>query len=207
MTMKTVLLLFIAFLAGSITAGCGPEARNGAAASTSSPTSSQDSPSNSVNSLNQIASEDQVSPDQKQDEPPPRQRSTIRSGGLLDLTFDNLEFDIKPDQDFERSMLTKDIEALDGKRIILRGFMDGSSLFQTRGIEQFVLVRDNGICCFGPGAKIYHNVMVEMADGKSTDFSRRTVEIEGKFEIRPWVNPGDGKTYSVFHMTADRIKL
>jgi hypothetical protein len=129
-----------------------------------------------------------------------------RRGGVLDLTFDNLEFDIETDQDFERSMLTEDIEALNGQSVIIRGFILGSSVFQRKGIKEFVLVRDNQQCCFGPGAKIYHNVMVKMNEGKSCDFAFRPVEARGKLTIKPWVNPGDGKTYSVFHLGADTVR-
>lgn len=136
-----------------------------------------------------------------------RPRSIHRSGGVLDLTFDNLEFDIEPDEDFERSMLTKEIEELDGKQVILRGFMLADSVFQRDGIEQFVLVRDNQECCFGPGAKVYHNVWVNMNEGKSTEFSFRPFKIEGVLSIRPWEHPQDGKVYSVFHIQAERCKL
>ncbi len=135
-----------------------------------------------------------------------RQRTMKRSGGVYDLTFDNLEFDIQPDQDFRRDMLTPSIEELDGKSVIIRGFIFDGSIFSRRGIKQFVLVRDNQSCCFGPGAKIYHNIMVEMQPNKSTDFTIRPVQVEGRFSIRPWVNPGDGKTYSVFHLLAKAVK-
>ncbi len=134
-----------------------------------------------------------------------RQRSMKRSGGVYDLTFDNLEFAMQPEEDFRRDMLTSQIEALDGKPVIIRGFIFDGSIFSRRGIKQFVLVRDNQSCCFGPGAKLYHNIMVEMQPGKSTDFTIRPVQVEGTFSIRPWVNPGDGKTYSVFHLLANSV--
>ena len=140
-------------------------------------------------------------------EPKSRQRSTLRRGGVRDIIFDDLEFEIEPDQDYEPEMLTDKIRKLDGKKVILRGFMDSSSIFQRKGIKQFVLIRDNSICCFGPGAKIYHNVQIDMDGKASAEFpGLKPMEIEGKFSIKPWTNPGDGKVYSVFHILATKAK-
>ncbi len=140
-------------------------------------------------------------------EPKSRQRSTLRRGGVRDIIFDDLEFEIEPDQHYEPEMLTDKIRKLDGKKVILRGFMDSSSIFQRKGIKQFVLIRDNSICCFGPGAKIYHNVQIDMDGKASAEFpGLKPMEIEGKFSIKPWTNPGDGKVYSVFHILATKAK-
>ena len=104
-------------------------------------------------------------------------------------------------------MLTDEIRKLDGKKVILRGFMDSSSIFQRKGIKQFVLIRDNSICCFGPGAKIYHNVQIDMDGDATAEFpGLQPLEIEGLFSIKPWTNPGDGKVYSVFHIQATKAK-
>ncbi len=135
-----------------------------------------------------------------------RPRLTHRAGGKLDLTFDDLEFEIDRDADFDRSMLGEEIEAMQGKSIVLRGFILDASVFQQKGIKQFVLVRDNQECCFGPGAYIFHNAQVELVEGKSTEFSIRPVEVEGTLDIRPFLGPG-GKCYSVYHITANSVKL
>lgn len=143
------------------------------------------------------------------EEPAPkrvRPRTRIRSGGVLDIVFDDLEFDLEADGDFEREMLTDEIEALDGKTIILRGFILDASIFERTGIKKFVLVRDNQECCFGPTAKVFHNVWVDLDEGKTTKFSFRPVEIKGKFSIRPWHHPDDGKCYSVYHLQAESVK-
>ena len=140
-------------------------------------------------------------------EPKSRQRSTLRAGGVRDITFDDIEFDIEPDEDYEPEMLTDKIRELDGKKVIIRGFMDSSGIFATKGIKQFVLIRDNSICCFGPGAKIYHNIQIDMDEGKTTEFpGLKSMQVDGVFSIRPWKNLGDGKVYSVFHIQASRAK-
>ncbi|MEM7317351.1 MAG: DUF3299 domain-containing protein [Planctomycetota bacterium] len=174
----------------------------------SSNTPSDDDPAVATVSVTKSGSSDR---DNSGDDQPPedlkvRQRTMIRRGGVLDLTFDDLEFDIEVDEDFKDEMLTEKIRSFDGKSVILRGFILGASVFQQKGFTEFVLIRDNQKCCFGPGAKIYHNVMVEMNEGKSADFSFTPVEARGKLTIKPWVNPGDGKTYSVFHLAAEKVK-
>jgi len=134
-----------------------------------------------------------------------RPRMIVQSGDVLDLTFDDLEFTIEIDADFERDMLTESIESLHGRKVILRGFILAASVFTQKGIKQFVLIRDTQECCFGPGAKIYHNVQVEMDEGATTDFTIRPVKAEGVIRIKPWFGP-DGKCYSVYHLAARRVK-
>ena len=134
-----------------------------------------------------------------------RPRLSVRAGGLRDLTFDDLEFGMEPDAKFERSVLGEKIEKLDGKRVVIRGFILASSVFQQKGIKQFILVRDNQQCCFGPGAYIYHNMQVQMEEGQTANFGIRPVTVEGQFAIKPWIGP-DGKCYSVYHLTARSVK-
>ena len=133
-----------------------------------------------------------------------RPRLAIRAGGKRDITFDDLEFEIERDADFQRSLLTKEIEDLNGRSLVIRGFILASSVLQQSGIQQFVLVRDNQECCFGPGAYLFHNIRIQMAEGKTTSFRVRPVSVEGKFTIEPWIGV-DGKCYSVYYMTADRV--
>jgi hypothetical protein len=133
-----------------------------------------------------------------------RPQATVRTDGKLDLTFDQLEFAIERDQDFQDAMLPETIKALKGKAVVIRGFMLAGGVFQQTGITQFVLVRDNLECCFGPGAYIYHNVQIEMNPGKTADFSSRPVTVEGTFDLRPF-RIGE-KCYSIYHITADRVK-
>ena len=120
------------------------------------------------------------------------------------ISFDDLEFEIEKDADFKREMLTPAIEAMDGTRVKISGFILPASAFKQTGLDRFVLIRDNQECCFGPGAYIYHNIQVEMEEGKGADFSDLPVQVEGEMRIKPWFGPDD-KCYSVYHMTANRV--
>jgi hypothetical protein len=134
----------------------------------------------------------------------PGAKIVYRKDGVAEVSFDSLKFDIRRDEDYQESMMTAEIKALDGKPIVIRGFILPGSVYQDTGFDQFVLIRDNQQCCFGPGAKIYHNMQVEMAAGKTADFSTRPVTVEGEFHLRPWYGP-DKKCYSIFHVTATRV--
>jgi hypothetical protein len=119
-----------------------------------------------------------------------------------DKTFDDLRFDIKPGDRFHREMLTDAIEALDGKKMRIRGYILPTA--QQRGIKNFVLVRDNKECCFGPGAALYDCILVEMLAGATIDYSIWPVTVEGKFEIREFVV--GGKQLAIYHLDGDSVK-
>jgi hypothetical protein len=122
---------------------------------------------------------------------------------LRDISFDDIKFDMKKDAPFDRSLLTDKIEALDGKRVRIRGYILPS--FQQTGLTQFVLVRDNLSCCFGPGAAIYDCVIVEMKPGLSTDYSLYPVAVDGTFTVREMVDP-DGKTLAIYHLDGEQVR-
>lgn len=131
-------------------------------------------------------------------------RNTAKSKG--DLTFDDIKFDIEKGGAFKRSMLTKDIEGLNKKTIRIRGYILPTSVYQSSGIEEFVLVRDNQECCFGPGAALYDCIIVQMEKGKTADFTTRPVAVRGKFEIKEFKYPDSDEHYAIYKMTATEVK-
>ena len=124
---------------------------------------------------------------------------------IQDITFDAIKFEMDKEAKFERSMLTKEIEALDGKPIRIRGFILPDSVFQKTGNTRFVLVRDNIECCFGPGAALYDSIVVQMAPGKTADFSLLPIAVEGVFTVKEWKGPG-GRHLAIYSMQADSAK-
>jgi len=131
-------------------------------------------------------------------------RNTAKSKGSL--TFDDIKFDIQKDGKFERKMLTKDIEALHKKTISIRGYILPASVYKQSGIEEFVLVRDNMECCFGPGAALYDCIMIQMDKGKTAEFTTRPVAVKGKFEIQEFKYPDTEDHYAIYKMTAIEVK-
>jgi hypothetical protein len=106
------------------------------------------------------------------------------------VTFDDIKLDLKKDEKFKRSQhLTDKVEELDGAKIRIRGWIHPSVFTQT-GIKQFVLVRDNQECCFGPGAALHDCIWVQMEDGASTNFTTRPIAVEGVFRVEEVPGPG-----------------
>ncbi len=123
--------------------------------------------------------------------------------GLLDITFDDIKFDVEKGESFVRDMLTEPIEQLEDRDVRIRGYILPS--FQQRGITQFVLVRDNLECCFGPGAALFDCILVEMEPGESTSFTIRPVTVDGTFAIREFQDP-DGTHLAIYHMSGRKVK-
>ena len=130
--------------------------------------------------------------------PEDAQRQAVR-----DINFDTVKFNIQKEQPFERSMLTPAIEKLHNTPVRIRGFILPS--FQQTGLTQFVLVRDNMECCFGPGAALYDCIVVEMTPGKSTDFTTHPVAVEGMFTIHELRSPDD-RCMAVYHLEAEKVR-
>ena len=120
-----------------------------------------------------------------------------------EISFDTLKFEIKKGTHFERALLTKEIEALEGTKIRIRGYM--LPQFQQRGITQFILVRDNMECCFGPGAALFDCLIVEMEKGNSASFTVRPIAVEGVFKIDEFKDP-DGNHLAIFHLDGLKVK-
>ena len=119
-----------------------------------------------------------------------------------DKTFDDLRFEMTVGEPFKRSMLTKPIEAMAGQRIRIRGYILPTP--QRAGITDFVLVRDNQECCFGPGAALYDCILIEMLPGTTADFTIRPIAVEGTFNIKEFVV--DGKHLAIYQMAAESAK-
>jgi hypothetical protein len=121
------------------------------------------------------------------------------------ITFDKIKFEMEKGAPFKRTLITPEIEKLNGHNIRIRGYILPTSVLAETGVRFFVLVRDNQECCFGPGAMLYDCVMVYMNPGKTTNYTTGVVTVEGKFTIE--VNADDdGKTLAIYRLDADSAK-
>ncbi|HEX6963915.1 MAG TPA: DUF3299 domain-containing protein [Lacipirellula sp.] len=127
----------------------------------------------------------------------------VDASGVMESTFDDLKFEMDKSAMFERSMLTPKVESLFDKRIRLRGYMFPT--LQRRGIKQFVLVRDNMECCFGPGAALYDCVLVTMEPGTTAEYTIRPIAVEGTFRLEPLMGP-DRRPLAIYQMTAEAVE-
>jgi hypothetical protein len=130
-----------------------------------------------------------------------------------DISFDDLKFDIEKDAAFDEKKLTDTLRFLNGRKVKLSGYILPSTLFKETDISEFVLVRDNQECCFGPGAALFDCVMIEMVAGKTADFVTRPVTVEGKFvfdpvkyKYPPGVGPEGASHFAVFRIEGVRVR-
>ncbi len=131
-------------------------------------------------------------------------RSTSKAKG--EISFDDLVFKIEKDGAYEPAMLTDSIQALDGKKVKLRGFILPSTLFSETNINEFVLVRDNQQCCFGPGAALFDCVVVNLVGGVTTDFTTRPVTVTGTFKLKEYKYPDDTGHFAIFNLQATEVR-
>jgi hypothetical protein len=127
----------------------------------------------------------------------------VDGSGILESSFDDIKFPMEKTQPFERSMLTPKAESLLGKRIRIRGYMYPT--LRKRGLTQFVLVRDNLECCFGPGAALYDCIVVSMTPGQTAEYSIRPIAVEGTLRLEELKGP-DGRTLAIYQMAGEAVK-
>jgi hypothetical protein len=134
-------------------------------------------------------------------EPPPRPAAA--AGGPREVTFDDIKLDMEKGAPFTRDLLPKRVTSLTGTRIRIRGYILPS--FQQSGLTQFVLVRDNQECCFGPGAALHDCIVVRMLPGRSADFSIRPVAVAGTFRLDELRGP-DGKHLAIYALDGEDVR-
>ncbi len=135
---------------------------------------------------------------------PAQAADTQKPGGTKEINFDDIKLELKKDEPYKKSVhLTDKVEKLDGQHIRIRGWILPG--YQASGIKQFVLVRDNKECCFGPGAALYDCILVDMEEGKSTSFTTRPVAVEGTFTLSEFKGP-DGRQLAIYHLVGEKVK-
>ncbi len=133
----------------------------------------------------------------------PNEPAPSKPTAVVEATFDDLKFEIEPDAAFDKSMLTPKVKELCEQRIRIRGYIYPT--LKKRGIKQFVLVRDNLECCFGPGAALFDCILVHMEEGKTAEFSIRPVAVEGTFKFEEFLDY-DGTTRAIFRINGESVE-
>ncbi len=182
--------LHAAMLTALIAAGCGPAPDTDDAASALPAAESAGSSSRDAATAGLPVAEPAAAP-------------LAKPGRLQDLSFDDVKFDMEKGDPFTTALLPQAITALEGTRIRIRGYILPS--FQQEGITQFVLVRDNMECCFGPGAALYDCIVVRMMPGRSTNFSVRPVAVSGIFHVEELVGP-DGRHLAIYSLEGEAVE-
>ena len=104
-------------------------------------------------------------------------------------------------------MTPPEIAALDGKKVFIKGYIRPDSVSVSRGIKEFLLVRDNNQCCFGDLSKIsyFDQMQVDMLGSRSVDYSQGIFRMGGTLKVQPQ-NAVLGPSAPVFSQVADYAK-
>ena len=125
--------------------------------------------------------------------------------GYTRISFNGM----KPDSLEERSgvVVPPAIAALDGQKVFIKGYIRPDSVSVSRGIRQFLLVRDDNQCCFGDlsTVKYYDQILVDMAGSRYVDYSKRIFNMGGVLTVEPQ-NAKIGQLAPVFSLKADYAK-
>ena len=90
---------------------------------------------------------------------------------------------LQPTEGDAAGAVPEEARGYDGRDVLLKGYMYPGK--QQAGIVQFLLVRDQGDCCFGGNPKITDRVLVNLAGPQGIAFTPRLVKIAGRFRVEP----------------------
>lgn len=114
--------------------------------------------------------------------------------GALRVSYDDLDLlkvlNMEPVTPEAPKLMPDWLKNLDGQTIRIRGFMYPPPI--SKGIQAFLLARDNQICCFGRNPKIYDVFPVFLREGETTRYiQNRPFDVVGTFHIKPEVEGGE----------------
>jgi len=121
-----------------------------------------------------------------------RALATGKEPYLIDLhDLGGWEVDLKKEQPIPDYIL-----ALDGKEVIVRGFMMPD--IDLEFIQKFHLVRSLYSCCFGAPPQLNEILRVSLADKNGMDYTFKTIEVQGVLRVK--FEMVDGLVEDIFRM-------
>jgi len=106
------------------------------------------------------------------------ERLTEVPDGHIRITYADL-------QPPERSVVPVSDSAreFDGQRVFIKGYVLAGN--RKSGIRTFILVRDQGDCCFGGNPKLTDRILVQLKAGETFTYTDRLQKLAGRFQIKP----------------------
>jgi hypothetical protein len=101
-----------------------------------------------------------------------------------------------PDEPPDR--VPPDAKLLDGKKVFIKGYVYPGQ--KQDGITQFLLVRDQGTCCFGGNPKLTDRILVRLSDHQGLTFSSRLFKLAGVFRVTEPTRAVDARGTVFYHL-------
>jgi hypothetical protein len=113
--------------------------------------------------------------------------------------------ELQPDETQPGQRVPPQALALEGKKIFIKGYVYPGR--EKDGIQKFLLVRDQGQCCFGGNPKITDRILVTLDDPLRLTYSSRIHKLAGKFHVEIQNSAIDDARGGVFyHLQADHLE-
>jgi hypothetical protein len=124
------------------------------------------------------------------------------------ISYDHLSLGLKAGDRYDRSLITPQVAALNGKHVLIRGYIHPDSVYVMFGIQNFIMTRDSGECCFGPNAVLDHLMYVTMNPGRTADYTDRPVAVQGTLHLEEIANPHEpqGGPAFIYWMSAEVVE-
>lgn len=125
-------------------------------------------------------------------------RKGAESGPAVALSWNVLSsFEYTP-----RMTFPEPVAALSGRRGTVRGYVYPT--MESRGIREFILMKDPGTCCYGPQTQYTHFMWVRVTAGSGINYTRDPVEATGTFRLAERFD-GD-YVIGIYELDADSVR-
>jgi hypothetical protein len=119
--------------------------------------------------------------------------------------FERLSYaTLQPGEGDPAGAVPEEARSFSGHDVLLKGYMYPGK--QQAGIVQFLLVRDQGDCCFGGNPKITDRVLVNLAATQGIAFTPRLVKIAGRFRVEPVGFTVDADGGVLYHIDGAQVR-
>ena len=113
--------------------------------------------------------------------------------------FERIDYSVlQPLPDEPPDRVPPDAKSLDGKKVFIKGYVYPGQ--RQYGITQFLLVRDQGSCCFGGNPKVTDRVLVQLSDPEGLAFSSKLFKLAGTFHVTDPRDAPDAKGVVFYHL-------
>lgn len=118
--------------------------------------------------------------------------------------FERIGYELlQPDPDVPNELIPPSAKTLEGKRIFIKGYIYPGQ--QTSGITRFLLVRDQGSCCFGGNPKVTDRIQVTLAEPLTLTFETRLFKLAGVFHVAA-AKAADATGAVYYHLEATHLE-
>jgi hypothetical protein len=111
--------------------------------------------------------------------------------------------DLQPAEGEAATSVPDSATLMHGRDVLLKGYIYPGK--QQHGLVQFLLVRDQGDCCFGGNPKVTDRVLVQLADPAGIDFTPRLTKVAGRFRVQP-AGTADLAGGVLYHLDAATVR-